>query len=97
MTGCLVVIVGEEVAVAVVGDLDGGIARVLDEAAKRWPDEASRAMLLVRLVEEGHRALTERREQEEGTRRNAVAQTSGALTGLYGKDYLRELREDWPG
>jgi hypothetical protein len=73
------------------------IASVLDDAAKRWPDEERRAMLLVRLVEEGHRALMERREQEEGIRRAAVAQTSGALTGLYGKDYLQDLREDWPG
>jgi hypothetical protein len=28
--------------------------------------------------------------------RDAVARTSGALTGMYGEGYLSGLREDWP-
>jgi len=38
------------------------VARALDAAAQRWPEDSN----------------------------------SGALTGSYSADYLRELREDWP-
>lgn len=73
------------------------LARALDAAAERWPaDAGSRAKLLLRLVEEGHRAVTGQRERRARRRRNAVARTSGALTGMYGDGYLDRLREDWP-
>lgn len=36
------------------------------------------------------------REEQVTNRRDAVARTSGALTGAYGPDYLTELRKDWP-
>jgi len=29
-------------------------------------------------------------------RKAAVTRTGGALTGLYGEDYLAVLRHDWP-
>lgn len=73
------------------------VARALDDAAKRWPAESgNRAKLLLRLLQEGHRAITGERERVAAERRDAVARTSGALTGAYGQDYLKELREDWP-
>lgn len=72
------------------------VARALDDAAEQWPEESSRAKLLLRLVGEGHRAVMGQREHRASTRREAVARTSGALTGVYGRDYLTELREDWP-
>lgn len=73
------------------------VARALDEAARRWPGERdNRAKLLLRLVEEGYRAVTGHHEQLAAERRDAVARTSGLLTGLYGEGYLAELREDWP-
>jgi len=73
------------------------VARALDDAAKRWPAEsANRAKLVVRLLEEGQRAVIGHRENQAAERREAVARTSGALTGDYGQDYLSELREDWP-
>lgn len=71
------------------------VARALDDAAKRWPDE-SRAKLLLRLLEEGHRAVVWQREDLVSARRDAVLDTSGTLTGVYGRDYLTELRADWP-
>jgi hypothetical protein len=74
------------------------VARALDDAAVRWPaDRASRAKLLMRLVEEGHRALLEERRQLVFARREAINRTSGALTESYGPGYLKKLREDWPG
>ena len=73
------------------------VARALDEAAEHWPAErASRRRLLLRLIEEGHRALRERDERAVEDRRAAIADTSGTLTGAFGKDYLERLREDWP-
>jgi len=73
------------------------VAQALDEAAKRWPAESgNRARLLLRLLEEGHRAVVGQRENAIRQRREAVVRTSGALSGDYGGDYLTELRGDWP-
>lgn len=73
------------------------VAQALDDAAKRWPAESgNRAKLLLHLLEEGHRAVVGHQELSLRERREAVTRTSGALTGLYGTDYLSELREDWP-
>jgi hypothetical protein len=73
------------------------VAKALDDAAKRWPeDRDSRAKLLLHLVEEGHHALIEEDSQRKKARLAAVQRTSGALTGSYDAGYLEELREDWP-
>ncbi len=73
------------------------VAHALDDAARRWPaDSGNRAKLLLHLVEEGHRAVVGQHESGVQERRNAVARTSGALTGVYGEGYLNELREGWP-
>ena len=33
---------------------------------------------------------------EDDERRQAIVETAGALTGVFGLGYLEELREDWP-
>ncbi len=72
------------------------VAQALDDAARRWPaDRDNRSKLLLRLVEEGHHAVVGQHETEIGNRRDAVARTSGALTGLFGRGYLETLRADW--
>jgi len=72
------------------------VMRALDDAAKRWPtDSESRPKLLLHLVREGHRSVVEYHEHQLAARREAVESTAGALTGVYGQDYLRRLREDW--
>lgn len=69
------------------------VARALDDAARRWPEESgSRARLLLRLVEEGHRALAD----VTARRISAIQATAGALDGVYPVGYLDQLREDWP-
>ena len=74
------------------------VARALDDAANRWPAEAgNRRRLLLRLVEEGHQAVTRHQRELVAQRRNAIERVSGSLTGVYGPDYLKELRQDWPG
>jgi len=73
------------------------VARALDDAAERWPeDRGNRKKLLLRLVKEGHQVALVEQERQTAERREAVTRTSGALTGAYGDNYLAELREDWP-
>lgn len=73
------------------------VAQALDDAAKRWPaDRDNRSRLLLRLLEEGHRTVLDQRAHDVATQRDAVARTSGALTGVFGDDYLAVLRADWP-
>ena len=73
------------------------VVQALDDAAKRWPEDShSRSKLLRHLLEEGHRAVVGQHEERTARRREAVVRTSGALSGVYGADYLQQLREEWP-
>jgi len=73
------------------------VARALDDAARRWPEERSaRGKLLMRLVREGHRAIVGEHDAEARRRREAVRRTEGALTGTYPEGHLERLRGDWP-
>ena len=73
------------------------IEQALDDAARRWPaDRNNRRLLLLRLLEEGHRAVTGRQAVDISRRLDAVDRTSGALSGVYQVEYLADLREDWP-
>jgi len=73
------------------------ITRALCAAAKHWPDERSRpSRLLAHLIEEGEQALGRDDNAAVAGAVNAVAQTQGVLTGVYGPDYLDQLRKDWP-
>ena len=71
------------------------LADALDDAARRWP-ELSRPQLLVRLALEGHHATQQAQDDRRRRRLKAVHAHSGSLTGTYGPDYLKGLREDWP-
>lgn len=73
------------------------VARALDDAARRWPEESgNRPRLLLRLLQEGHRAVTGEQQRHGAERRRALAAASGAGTGAYGAGYLAELRAEWP-
>ena len=73
------------------------VARALDDAARRWPeDRDSRAKLLLHLVEEGHQLLLDQAARGMQRRLEAIRETSGALTGSYEAGYLERLRDDWP-
>jgi hypothetical protein len=71
------------------------VAQALDDAAQHWPgDRGNRSKLLLRLLAEGHRAVLDQRAHGVASRRDTVARTSGALTGVFGENYLAALRED---
>ncbi len=65
---------------------------MLDAAQLRWPEETDRKALLLRLATVGSDAIA----KESHQRQNAVAETAGALSGIYLPDELQRLREDWP-
>lgn len=71
------------------------LARALDLAARRWPDE-SRSKLLIRLVQAGSTALADGRTEEAHHRLAAIDATSGKYADVFTDDYLAQLREDWP-
>lgn len=70
------------------------LAAALDDAARRWPG-LSRAQLIVRLALEGQRAALQADDETRRRRLEAVRKHSGILTGAYGPDYLKHLRDEW--
>jgi hypothetical protein len=70
----------------------GAVSELLDEAQRRWPEVRDRKELLLRLAEAGREAI----EREGAARRAAVAETAGALSGVYEPGELERLRGDWP-
>lgn len=71
------------------------VARALDLAARRWPNE-TRSKLLIRLVQAGSSALTEGHTEKAQHRLAAIDATSGKYADVFTDDYLADLREDWP-
>lgn len=73
------------------------LAAALDEAARRWPENArSRSRLLLRLIEAGHQAISKEHEGERRRRLAAIERTHGQFRGVYGPGYLERLRDEWP-
>ncbi len=70
----------------------GAVSDLLDQAQRRWPEVRDRKELLLRLATAGREAI----EREGAARRAAVAETAGALSGVYEPGELERLREDWP-
>jgi hypothetical protein len=73
------------------------VASALATAAKTWPDLADKpGALLRRLILLGQTTLVHDQGAAENTRERSIDATAGALAGVFGPDYLTELREDWP-
>ena len=73
------------------------IRSALEIARRTWPDLAHKPGALLRqLILVGRNALAHEHAAATRKRQQAVEKTSGALAGVFGADYLRELREDWP-
>lgn len=72
------------------------VARALDAAQHRWPDERSRQRLLLRLIEEGDRTVRSDVTRQTHERVEMIKRASGAGSGMYKSGYMEELRSDWP-
>jgi len=73
------------------------IADALKIARRAWPDLADKPGALLRhLILAGRNTLARDHGAVARQRRQAVKNTSGALSGAFGADYLKELRQDWP-
>jgi hypothetical protein len=74
------------------------IANALEVARRTWPDLADKPGALLRqLILAGRNTLVHDRAEVVRKRRQAIEKTSGAMAGVFGADYLEELRQDWPG
>lgn len=66
-------------------------------ARRAWPNLADKpAALLRQLILVGRNTVAHKDAEIDRERRQAIADTRGALTGVFGAAYLKELREDWP-
>ncbi|KZS74443.1 hypothetical protein A4G29_03465 [Mycobacterium kansasii] len=73
------------------------IRDALEIARRTWPDLAHKpGALLRRLVLVGRSTLAHDDAAAAHKREQAIEKTSGAMAGVFGADYLRELRRDWP-
>ena len=71
------------------------VAHALGIAARRWPRE-SRSRLLLRLVDAGAAALERGQNEALRTQQAAIEAVSGKYPDAFGRDYLVELRQEWP-
>ena len=71
------------------------VARAIDKAARRWPDEP-RSKLLLRLVDAGEAALEQVEDLAVRQRQDSINASSGKYADAFGEHYLAELRRDWP-
>ncbi len=69
------------------------VARAIDQAAQRWPDEP-RSRLIVRAIVTGGEALAQGSEVLE--RQAAIRRLRGSYKDAFDPDYLRDIRADWP-
>ena len=73
------------------------ISNALEIARRAWPDLAHKPGALLRqLILVGRNTLAHDHTAAARKREQSVEKTSGALAGVFGTDYLKELREDWP-
>ena len=74
------------------------IKDALEIARSEWPHLADKPGALLRqLIFVGRNTLAHDHTAAAHKHEQAVEKTSGALAGVFGTDYLKELREDWPG
>lgn len=72
------------------------VARALEVAAKRWPDEP-RSKLLLRLVDAGRGVLEREQDAQDETHHAAVMASSGRYPEAFAPGYRGELQADLAG
>lgn len=71
------------------------VARALEIARARWPEEDRENVLILNLVEVGATAIRRETEQADEARIARIREIAGKHRGLYGTGYLEEIRDGW--
>jgi len=76
------------------------VARALEAAARRWPEDRERpGRLIVHLIEAGREAIEPQIDAAIEARLEAIRMAAGSMTGVFtGPDAmsLEQLRDEWP-
>jgi catalase (peroxidase I) len=73
------------------------VQEALERAAERWPQDAGRpGRLLLRLVHAGDETLRDERGRARERRRRAIEETAGRFTGMWPRDAIKKLHDEWP-
>ncbi|MDR6867503.1 hypothetical protein J2Y69_002106 [Microbacterium resistens] len=72
------------------------VVHALDVARARWPEEGRESALILRLLEEGAKAIEESDAYAEERRNARIRALAGAHSDSYGAGYLEEVRGGWP-
>lgn len=73
------------------------LAEALDHAAKIYPDlRDERAELLRCLIERGIQSLDAEYNEKVESRKKAIREVAGSMSGVWPENYLEEMRAEWP-
>ena len=74
----------------------GPVQHALEVAAKEWPHDASKpAALLSRLAVQAAENIETAQAARRAERLEAIRSRAGRFHGVYGANYLAEVREGW--
>lgn len=73
------------------------LAKAIDDAARIWPDaKDERAELLRRLIDRGIESVESEASEKLETRRQAIKNVAGSLSGIWPENWREEMRAEWP-
>jgi hypothetical protein len=73
------------------------LSAALERAAELWPEDArDKGRLLRRVLSAGIESLETAQNNRLASRRAAIDQTSGSLTGVWPADWRSSVRDEWP-
>jgi len=73
------------------------LAKAIDDAARLWPEvKDERAELLRRLIDRGIESVEAEFNEQIESRRKAVMEVAGSLSGIWPANWREEMRAGWP-
>ncbi|MCF8522278.1 MAG: hypothetical protein K9G08_00745 [Pontimonas sp.] len=73
------------------------LSAALERAAELWPEDArDRGRLLRRVLSAGIESVETAQSNRLATRRSAIEQAAGSLTGVWPADWRSSARDEWP-
>jgi hypothetical protein len=73
------------------------LSAALERAAELWPEDArDKGRLLRRVLSAGIESVETAQNNRLASRRAAIDQTSGSLTGVWPADWRSSVRDEWP-